>query len=166
MLPDSDRPEGESEIDEDAPPDDAGVGVGDLVVLPVPSVRARVGCGERVGIVLEDRRNVVKVYFPEIERAFWVERTDALAVLEGRLPASPLAVRLHRVCRAVAAVAVEFYDSEGDADVFYVFTRGTTLAALEEVRTSLGPDFRRITIDPGGVRRTRITVAFATPRAR
>src|SRR5947207_11928454 len=85
--------------DASAPPDDAGAAVGDLAVLPVPRVRGRVGCGERVGVVLEDRRNVVKVFFPEIDRAFWVERADVLSVEEGRLPAAPLAVRLHRVCR-------------------------------------------------------------------
>jgi len=156
---------GDAEDDEAGPPDDAGAAVGDLAVLPVPRIRARVGCGERVGVVVEDRRNVVKVFFPEIDRAFWVDRGDVLAIPEGRLPAAPLALRLHRVCRTLSAVAVEVYDREGDADVFYVFTRGTSLEALEEVRRGLGADFRRMTIDPGGVRRTRVTLAFHTPTA-
>ena len=149
--------------DESGPPDDAGAAVGDLAVLPVPRVRARAGCGERVGVVVEDRRNVVKVFFPEIDRAFWVDRGDVLAIPEGRLPAAPLALRLHRACRTLSAVALEVYDREGDADVFHVFTRGTTLEALEEVRQGLGADFRRMTIDPGGVRRTRVTLAFHNP---
>ena len=152
----------DADDDESGPPDDPGAAVGDLVVLPVPRIRASVGCGERVGIVIEDRRNVVKVFFPEIDRAFWVDRGDVLSVPEGRLPAAPLALRLHRTCRALSAVAVEIYDREGDADVFHVFTRGTTIEALDGLRGWLGPDFRRMTIDPGGVRRTRITLAFRT----
>jgi broad specificity phosphatase PhoE len=115
-----------------------------------------------VGVVLEDRRNVVKVYFPEIDRAFWLEREYVTGVAEGRLPTAPLAERLHRICRRVEAVAVEIYDREGEADVFHVFTRGTTLEALVEVRESLGADFRRLDLEPGGVRRARLTLVFRT----
>lgn len=147
---------------EDSPLSDeeGGVSVGDLVVLPVPRVREQVGCGERVGVVLEDRRNVVKVLFPEIDRAFWIDRDHVLSVPEGRLPTAPLALRLHRLCRLLSAVGVEVYEPEGDADVFHVFTRGTTLEALEGARRLLGPDFRRMGVDPGGVRRARLTVVF------
>lgn len=142
--------------------DDGGASVGDLVVVPVPRVRLQIGCGERVGLVVEDRRNVVKVFFPEIERTFWVDRESVLPIPEGRLPAAPLARRLHRICRELHAAAVEIYDREGDADVFYVFTRGTDLDALVRVRESLGPDFRRLAVDPGGVRKARLTLVFRT----
>lgn len=156
-------PDARDEEDDDDRADDGGAQVGDLAIVPVPRVRASVGCGERVGVVLEDRRNVVKIFFPEIDRAFWIDRGDVLAVPEGRLPAGPLATRLHRVCRRLSAVAVEVYDREGDADVFHVFTRSTTLEAVLTVRDEIGGDLRRLTIDPGGVRRTRITLAFRTP---
>jgi hypothetical protein len=141
---------------------DGGPAVGDLVVIPVPRIRAQVGCGERVGVVLEDRRHVVKVFFPEIDRAFWVERAAVASVAEGRLPAAPLAVRLHRVASLLSAVAIEVYDREGDADVFHVYSRGTDLEALLRVREYLGPDLRRVSIEPGGVRRARVTVVFRT----
>lgn len=144
------------------PPDDEGAAVGDLAILPVPRVREAVGCGERVGVVVEDRRNVVKVFFPDIDRAFWIDRAEVMPVAEGRLETPPLALRLHRVCRALEAVAVEIYDREGDADVFHVFTRGTTLESLLRVRDLLGPDLRRVGIDPGGVRRARVTLVFRT----
>ena len=130
----------------------------------MPRIREQIGCGKRVGLVVEDRRNVVKVYFPEIERAFWIDRAGVLAVDEARLPVAPLALRLHRVCRELHAAAVEIYDREGDADVFYVYSRGTTLDALERVRASLGQDFRRLAVDPGGVRRARLTLVFHTDR--
>jgi hypothetical protein len=71
-------------------------------------------------------------------------------------------VRLHRICRALDAVAVEIYDREGDGEVFHVFTRGTTLEGLLAVRDLLGADFRRMGVDPGGVRRARVTVVFRT----
>jgi hypothetical protein len=141
---------------------EGGPSVGDLVVIPVPRLRAQVGCGERVGVVLEDRRNVVKVFFPEIDRAFWIERTAVAAVAEGRLPASPLATRLHRIAAALGAVAIEVYDREGDADVFHVYSRGTDLDGLLRVRELLGSDLRRVAIEPGGVRRARVTVVFRT----
>ncbi len=103
-LPDADEDDGRESAG------DEGAEVGDLVVLPVARIRAQVGCGERVGIVLEDRRNVVKVFFPEIERAFWVDRDVVLAVPEDRLPVAPLARRLHRISRELNAVAIEIYE--------------------------------------------------------
>ena len=134
-------PESADEAELEPPaPDDGGPAVGDLAILPVRRVREAVGCGERVGVVLEDRRNVVKVFFPDIDRAFWIDRGDVLSVAEGRLEAPALAVRLHRLCRALDAVAVEVYDREEDADVFHVFTRGTTLDRLLAARELLGPD--------------------------
>ena len=150
--------------DENSPlsQEDSGSSTGDLVILPVPRVRTQVGCGERVGVVLEDRRNVVKILFPEIDRAFWIDRDDVLSVAEDRLPVHPLARRLHRLCRLLDAVAVEVYDREGDADVFYLFTRGTSIEALDAARAYLGPDFRRLGIDPGRVRRARLTLVFRT----
>jgi hypothetical protein len=141
---------------------EVGAAVGDLVVIPVARIRAQVGCGERVGLVLEDRRNVVKVFFPEIERAFWVDRDTVLAIPEDRLPVSPLAMRLHRIARDLNAVAIEIYERSGDADVFHVYTRGTDLAALDRVRDALGADFRRLAVEPGGVRRARLTLVFRT----
>ena len=163
-----DAPAGEARRDDAADPDEipdppeGGVAVGDLVVVPVPRVREQVGCGERVGIVLEDRRHAVKAYFPDIDRAFWLDREKLLAVAEGRLPAHPLAVRLHRICASLDAAMVEIYEREGDADVFHVFTRGTDLDAILHVRDLLGADFRRAGVDPGGVRRARITLVFRT----
>ena len=142
--------------------DEGGASVGDLVVVPVPRMRLQIGCGERVGLVVEDRRNVVKVFFPEIERTFGVDRESVLPIPEGRLPAAALTLRLHRICRELHAAAVEIYDREGDADVFYVFTRGTDLDALVRVRESLGADFRRLAVDPGGVRKARLTLVFRT----
>jgi len=163
-VPGTPRPSPEDEDEADDRPDDEGPSVGDLAILPVPRVRAQVGCGERVGIVVEDRRNVVKVFFPEIDRAFWIDRVHVTSVEEGRLPTAPLAATLHRICRLLSAVAVEIYEREGDADVFHVYTRGTTLEAVLAVRDLLGERFRRVGIDPGGVRRTRLTLVFAAPR--
>jgi hypothetical protein len=132
------------------------------VVIPYPRVRAQVGSGERAGVVLEERRGAVKAFFPDIDRAFWLDRDKLLAVAEDRLPLHPLARRLHRICRALSAAAVEVYDRVGDADVFHVFTRGTTLDALLRVREELGADFRGLSVDPGGVKKARITLAFRT----
>lgn len=144
--------------------EEGGAQVGDLVILPVPRVRMQVGCGERVGVVVEDRRNVVKVFFTTLDRTFWIDRLQVLSVPEDRLPVDLLARRLHRLCRLLGAVHVEIYDREGDADVFHLFTRGTSLEALEGARQSLGADFRRAGIDPGGVRKARITLVFRTDR--
>jgi len=161
-VPPAERPADPDEDDGREGGDDGGAEVGDLVVLPVARIRAQVGCGERVGLVVEDRRNVVKVFFPEIERAFWVDRDVVLAIPEGRLPAAPLALRLHRIARELNAVAIEIYERSGDADVFHVYTRGTDLDALGRVRDALGADFRRLAVEPGGVRRARLTLVFRT----
>jgi hypothetical protein len=152
--------------DEGAAEDGAadGPAVGDVVVVPYARVREQIGCGERAGVVLEDRRNVVKIFFPDIERAFWLDRAHLVSVAEDRLPLHPLTSRLHRACRALHAEHVEIDEPAGDADVFHLYTRGTDLAALESVRDLLGADLRRVGVDPGGVRRARITLVFRTAK--
>jgi hypothetical protein len=147
---------------EEAPEAGDGPGVGDVVVIPYPAVRAQVGCGERAGVLVEARRGTVKAFFPDIDRAFWLDRAKVLSIPEDRLPLHPLVRRLHRICRAVSAVSVEVYDREGDADVFHVYTRGTSLESLVSVREGLGEDFRRLSVDPGGVKKARVTVVFRT----
>jgi hypothetical protein len=141
---------------------EGGPGVGDVVVIPSPATRAQVGCGERAGILLEERRGTVKAFFPDIDRTFWLDRDRVLSIALDRLPLHPLTARLHRICRTLSAASVEIYDREGDADVFHVFTRGTNLDALLAVRGALGADFRRMSIDPGGVKKARVTLVFRT----
>lgn len=146
----------------DDPQEAGGPSVGDLVVIPVARVREQVGCGEHAGVVIEDRRNVVKAFFPDIDRAFWLDRDKVLVIDEQRLPLHPLTRRLHRISAALGVELVEIYDREGDAEIFHLYTRGTDLAALDGVRALLGADFRRMGIDPGGVRRARVTLVFRT----
>ena len=160
--PTDDAPDERDDETDSGPGEGDGPVVGDVAVVPYARVREQIGCGERAGVVIEDRRNVVKVFFPDIDRAFWLDRSHLVAVLENRLPLHPLALRLHRACRALRAEHVEISEREGDADVFHLYTRGTDLRALDEVRALLGSDLRRIGVDPGGVRRARVSLVFRT----
>ena len=166
-MADPDPLPGDEEREEDASaaaePGEAGVG--DLAVVPSAVLREQLGCGTEPGIVVEDRRHLLKVFFPGMDRTFWLERDRVRSVPLGRLAAHPLAERLHRLSVLLGADLIEIYDQTGDTAVFHIGFRGTDLEGLHRVRDLLGEDLRRLRIEPGSMRRVRLNVAFRLPRA-
>jgi hypothetical protein len=133
---------------------------GEIAVIPYPRIRAQLGCGEEAGILLEDRRSVVKVYFAGMDRSYWVDRDRIEVIPAERLSLAPLIDLLHRVARLVGAVQIDFYDERDGVGMFHIFARGLDLDALLAVRDLLGPRLRHLRIDPGSIRKTRLTLAF------
>jgi hypothetical protein len=157
----TDPSDDEEEIDEG--PEAADVRAGEIAVVPYPRVREQIGCGEEGGLVLEDRRSVVKVWFAGIDRSFWIERERLEVVPGDRLPLHPLVERLHRIARLVGAEEIDFYDEKDGVGVFHVYSRGIDLDVLLQVRALLGADLQHLRVDPGSIRRTRLTLAFVLP---
>jgi hypothetical protein len=146
----------------DAPGGEGPPRTGDLVVIPFEAVRERYGCRPEAGLVLEDRRSVVKVLFAGSDRTFWIERTRLRRVPEDRLPLHPLVARLHAIARRLHAEQVEHYDQRGDVGVFHVYARGMSLEDLLAVRDLIGADLEHLRVDPGSMRYARLTLAFRT----
>lgn len=139
---------------------EAGPLVGDLVIVPYPSARERLGCGTEVGLALEDRRHVMKVYFPEMDRAFWLEREQLESVPLGRLPTERVVERLHRTAQQVDADQIEFYDGDDRQGVVYVFSRGLESGDVDAVRTLWAEDLVRLRIVPANMRLMRVELTL------
>jgi hypothetical protein len=150
----------EEDVGETSPEAAAGVRVGDLVVVPYARAREQVGCGTEVGIVVEDRRSVVKVQFPGIDRTFWLERDLLRSVPMGRLRTHPTAERLHRIARLAQVDLIEEHDTTARLAVYHVFVRGMEWTELVRLREHLGDEVERFRVEPGGMRRLRLNVAF------
>lgn len=163
--PDSLPGDEEREEERGEAPAEGEAQVGDLAVVPSATLREQLGCGTQAGIVVEDRRHLLKVFFPAMDRTFWLERDRVRPVALGRLPVHPLAERLHRVSALLGADLIEIYDQTGDTAVFHIGFRGTDLDGLHRVRDLLGEDLRRLRIEPGSMRRVRLNVAFRLPPA-
>jgi hypothetical protein len=157
--------EEQEEERESPPPGGEEVAVGDIAVIPSANLREQLGCGTQAGIVIEDRRHLLKVFFPGMDRTFWLERDRVRSVALGRLPAHPLVERLHRLSALLGADLIEIYDQVADTAVFHIGFRGTDLEGLHRVRDLLGEDLRRLRIEPGSMRRVKLNVAFRLPRA-
>jgi hypothetical protein len=140
-----------------------GPRVGDVAVIPFPRVREQVGLGAEAGILMEDRRSVVRVLFPGMDRTFWLERDRVRAVPVDRLPVHPLVERLHRIARLVSAEVIEHYEQRGDVGVFHVYCGALEATDLLRVPELLGADLVRFRVEPGGARRLRLHVAFRLP---
>jgi hypothetical protein len=140
--------------------DEDGPHVGDVTVIPYARVREQVGCGAEAGILLEDRRSVVKVLFPTMDRTFWLERDRVRSVAVDRIPVHPTVSLLHRIARLVSADLIEYYDQRANVAVFHVFCGGLDAADVEGLRRAIGPELVRFRVEPGGVRRLRLDVAF------
>ena len=150
---------------EPAPPDattpEAAPAVGDLVIVPVPEARARIGCDAEVGLALEDRRHVIKVFFPGMDRVFWLERDALQAVPDGRLPTDDTVSRLHRTAQRVQADQIEFYDGEDDQSLIYVFSRGVHATDVDAVRALWGDALRTLRVVPANMRVLRLELTLA-----
>jgi hypothetical protein len=155
----------EREEEADGSAEEGETHVGDLAVVPSATLREQLGCGTEPGLVVEDRRHLLKVFFPGMDRTFWLERERVRSVVLGRLPVHPLAERLHRLSALLGADLIEIYDQTGDTAVFHIGFRGTDLEGLHRVRDLLGADLRRLRIEPGSMRRVKLNVAFRLPRA-
>lgn len=152
---------GNEEHEEDLEPrDDGDVHVGDIAIVPQERLREQLGCGTEAGIVVEDRRHLLKVFFPALDRTYWLERDRVRAVPLGVLPVHPLVERLHRLSVLLGADLIEIYDQAGDVAVFHIGFRGTDLDGLHQVRDLLGDDLRRLQIEPGSMRRVKLNLAF------
>jgi hypothetical protein len=134
--------------------------VGDIAIVPFPRLREQLGCGAEAGIVVEDRRHLVKLFFPGMDRAFWLEHERVRSVPLGRLAVHPIVDRLHRLSVLLGADLIEVFDQVGDTAVFHIGFRGTDLDGLHAVRDLLGADLRRLRIEPGSMRRVKLNIAF------
>lgn len=164
-LPGDEELEEERETAAAPAPELAEAQVGDVAVIPFAGLREQLGCGAQAGIVVEDRRHLLKVFFPAMDRTFWLDRERVRAVPLGRLPLHPLVERLHRLSAILGADLIEIYDQVGDTAVFHIGFRGTDMDGLARVRALLGDDLRRLRIEPGSMRRVKLNVAFRVPTA-
>ncbi len=160
---------GDEEREEDLEPPapdaaaSADVKVGDIAIIPFARLREQLGCGAEAGIIVEDRRHLVKLFFPGMDRVFWLEHERVRSVPLGRLPVHPLVDRLHRLSVLLGADLIEIYDQAGDVAVYHIGFRGTDLDGLHAVRDLLGDDLRRMRIEPGSMRRVKLNLAFRMP---
>lgn len=143
-------------------PREPGPKIGDLVIVPYPQARERLGLGPEVGLQLDDRRNVVQVYFPASDRTLWVAREQVESVALDRLPAHPLVRRLHRLARHLETERIEIGDDDAEeSDVCFVSFTGASIEDLMRWRKELGSDVLSFRIEPGSMHRARIRLRFA-----
>lgn len=135
--------------------------VGDVTIVPFPRVREQIGCAEEAGILMEDRRNVVRVFFPGTDRTFWLDRDKIAAVSLDRLPVHEVVETLHHIARRVEAVLIEEQEQAGAAHAYNVYAPSVTLPDLEFVRDLLGARMEEMTIAAGSVRRVKLVLRWS-----
>ena len=137
--------------------------VGDVTIVPYPRVREQIGCAEEAGLLMEDRRNVLRVFFPGTERTFWLDRDKVTAIDADQLPLHPLVERLHKIARRVDAVLIEEQESAADEEAYNVYAPSMTLPDLLYVRDLLGDELLGLEIAAGSVRRVKLVLRFRLP---
>ncbi|MDJ0973521.1 MAG: hypothetical protein QNJ98_03610 [Planctomycetota bacterium] len=137
--------------------------VGDVTIVPYPRVREQIGCAEEAGLLMEDRRNVLRVFFPGTARTFWLDRDKVTAVDADQLPLHPLVERLHKIARRVDAVLIEEQESEAGEEAYNVYAPSMTLPDLLYVRDLLGDELVGLEIAAGSVRRVKLVLRFRLP---
>jgi hypothetical protein len=138
------------------------VRVGDIGIVPYPDARAQLGCEAEPGLVVEDRRSVLLLWFPSKARSHWVPREQIEAVPLGRLAAHPRVDQLHRIARALDAEWIEVGDDDADdPDVFLVHVPGADLEDLVRVQREFEGDLETFRVEPGTMRRVQLRLRFS-----
>lgn len=141
-------------------PSDNEPQIGAVTIVPFERVRAQIGCAEEAGILMEDRRNVVRVFFPNTDRTFWLDRDKVASIPLGRLPVHPLVETLHRIATRVDAVLIEEQERGDAANAYNVYTPAVTLPDLQYVHDLLGEQLVELTIAAGSVRRVKLVLRW------
>lgn len=134
--------------------------IGDLVIVPYPEARERYGCPAEAGLLLEDRRSSVKVFFAEPDCTLWLERRRVERVVPGDLEVHPLVATLHAVARLVDADEVEVHERTADRVEARFSFAGADLALLRAVEEAVGPDLVTLRVEAGSMRYARLTLVL------
>ncbi len=137
--------------------------VGDVTIVPYPRVREQIGCAEEAGILMEDRRNVLRVFFPGSNRTYWLDRDKVTAVEPAQVTLHPLVGALHQIARRVDAVLIDEQESLAGEAAYNVYAPVMTLPDLLFVRDLLGEGLVEMTIAAGSVRRVKLALRFRLP---
>ena len=141
-------------------PSEPGLQPGDLAIIPYPRVREQLGCGEEVGLVLEDRRHVVKVYLPVMDRVFWLEYGVLQRVPVDRLPLDPLVEALHRAGALIHVDEIEIFDGTMRNGIVHLYSRGAPWPAFVKAREHLGGQVTEAHIEPANMRHLRLRLTL------
>lgn len=134
--------------------------IGAVTIVPFERVRAQIGCAEEAGVLMEDRRSVVRVFFPNTDRTFWLDRDKVASIPLERLPVHPLVETLHRIALRVGAVLIEEQERGGATHAYNVYTPAVTLPDVQYVHDFLGERLVELTIAAGSVRRVKLALRF------
>ncbi len=137
-----------------------GPGVGDIVIIPYPRVREQLNCPAEAGLLMEDRRNIVRLFFPTSDQSFWLDREKVEAVPLGRLNTHPLVDRVHRIANIVDVVLLELVSWNEDEVAVHVFSPAMSLDDLLAIRALIGGKLRDFQVEAGSVRRVKLLVRF------
>jgi len=140
---------------------EADVRVGDIGIVPYAEARAQIGCEAETGLLVEDRRSVVLLWFPTRERSHWVPREQVEAVPLGRLPCHPRVEQVHRIARSLDAEWIEVGDDDADEpDVVLVHFPGADLEHLLRLEREFEGELLTFRVEPGSMRRVKLRLRF------
>ena len=134
--------------------------IGDLVIVPYPEARERYGCPAEAGLLLEDRRSSVKVFFAEPDCTLWLDRHKVRRVLPDELEVHPLVGTAHAVARLLDAEEVTVHERTPErVEVRFSFA-GADLALLEAVEAAAGPGLVSLRVEAGSMRHVRLDLVL------
>ena len=125
--------------------------VGSLVA-PSPAFRKAMGTGEGAAVLLSLRRGTGHLYYPGVDREFWVPLRDVRPIPPEVVPQASLERLLSDMLRALDADECLIEEVGENALTLLVEVDTLSGEQLDGLRASLGPRLRHHAVEPRSMR--------------
>jgi len=138
--------------------------VGDLVVCRDDDWREQMHLPPTPGLVVGDRRNQVKVFFPDILGDTWIPLHQLARIREPSQSelVPPWLQRVWYLARTLDAVGLEGERLGPEGNAVRVYHGEMDLALTDRIRADLGEELRYYALAPAGLHKMESAIAFVT----
>ena len=139
-------------------------GIGDLVVCHDQNWRGTMHLPDEPGIVIGDRKDQARVFFPTIFGDCWIS-IPQLARIRNPSTASAVPAWMQRVwylSRTLDAILLEIERFGKDGNAVRVFHGEIEIEITDRIRADLGEELRYYGMAPAGLHKIETSIGFVT----
>ena len=135
--------------------------VGALVV-PAPEFRASMDTGEGAALLLSKRRGSLQLYYPGLDRIFWVPARQVRRIPDEAVSPDSREALLSNLLLSLEAEECALEETDSSEFVFSVEVAGMSDEALQALREGLGERLRSLAIEPRNMHAIKLRLGLVS----
>ena len=137
--------------------------IGDLVVCRDDGWRSSMHLPDEPGIVVDQRKDQAKVFFPTIFGDCWIPAFSLARIKNPGTAAIPAWMqRVWYLARALESVLIEVERFGPEGNAVRVYHGEVEVERIDRIRADLGEELRYYALNPAGLHKIETSIAFVT----